>query len=808
MRRACLTALVAGGLVTAPLFFSPSLAAPAAVSWDKAKQGAFLTSLTQDKQGRLFVGTEDFGVWMRDTAGHWHQFNNRNSNLADNSVYALAVDKKGRVWAGTGRSGVSVFDGVQTWRNYNLLNGPLGERVFYIAVCPTDGDVWMATNAGLSRYVTAKGQWRHYSRANGLPSDQIQSLAFDAKGTLYAATQCDGLAIAQAADEYSKWRRVVAPSGLGTEPSGSGLASNNLNDVLVARDGTVYVASNFGLSQGKDNGATWTYLRGADYAGKVRERFIGAPKGWQPKTTALTEDYTTCLAQDASGKLWIGHRTRAYEVQDAPKANRVLDGADTKVDAASGDAGDYVTAILPLSNGTTWVARCGAGLTQAPQITSTTSSTQNTKTNIVSSSDVPLKALAFPAFDVSPTLAQLQAMTAIVQRKRAELPIGGAAFLDEDWRTLGDWVGRYGRGSTILCAMGSPFNHEFNRGTQYDSIIGQLGYNRTPDDRLRHFLTWRKSVDPRVIYDPMLGYRREAEWDDHGETYSMNANGPDLWVSVGVPEGTHQLSLYFFNKDGHDDNNRFRDYNVEVRAVREPLPPWPSALPGNVTDPGYAQAFEKMFVDYWDKRYELVKRAEKQPVLAQTRVRDFWGGVYKSFAARGPAKYWIKIDRNHSFNVILQSVLLQRLDSSWTDDPSMAWMGNVKDNPPDPDAPPAPDPFLLDKILTARGNKSSTRTPQTSSASTDAQTVEAARNLWKALDASYAKSGNEAWQWRYRAAAYRAAAKANAPAVLLANWRWKMAIWTPDDRKKWQMTMARAHWSLLDFTPALRDGNF
>lgn len=314
-----------------------------------------------------------------------------------------------------------------------------------------------------------------------------------------------------------------------------------------------------------------------------------------------------------------------------------------------------------------------------------------------------------------------------------------------------------------------------------------------------------------------MGTRREAERDDHGETYTAEHQGPDLWVSVGVPDGVHQLSLYFFNKDGHDGANRWRDYNVEIRAVQETLPPWPSPLPGKTTDAGYAQAFKKMFVDYWDKRYELCRRAEKQPVLAASRVVNFRGGVYKNFVVRGPAKYWIKIDRDYSFNTLLQAVFLQRLDSSWTEDPAMAWMGNILDNPPDADAPPVPDPFLLDKILATKTNVSRTQSPVSSSATSggatsggatsNAATIEAARDLWKTLDAHIGQS-ERAQQWRGRVAAYRAASKASAPEVLLANWRWKMALWMPQDCQKWQETMARAHWSLLGFNPELKGADF
>lgn len=80
---------------------SPSSAA-FAFSWDNAKQGAFITALVRDESGRVFVGTEDNGVWIRGTRGGWSQYTTKNSGLSDDNIYSLAVDKQGRVWAGTG----------------------------------------------------------------------------------------------------------------------------------------------------------------------------------------------------------------------------------------------------------------------------------------------------------------------------------------------------------------------------------------------------------------------------------------------------------------------------------------------------------------------------------------------------------------------------------------------------------------------------------------------------------------------------------------------------------------------------------
>ncbi len=103
----------------------------------------------------------------------------------------------------------------------------------------------------------------------------------------------------------------------------------------------------------------------------------------------------------------------------------------------------------------------------------------------------------------------------------------------------------------------------------------------------------------------------------------MAQDGPDVWITVQVPEGFHRFSLYLFNKDGHDNTNRYRDYLIQIKQG--------------------------------SKSSEL---HEKFPNLAQARVINFWGGVYQQFALHGPSQYLVRVSRNSSFNTIVCGVFL------------------------------------------------------------------------------------------------------------------------------------------------------
>ncbi len=99
-----------------------------------------------------------------------------------------------------------------------------------------------------------------------------------------------------------------------------------------------------------------------------------------------------------------------------------------------------------------------------------------------------------------------------------------------------------------------------------------------------------------------------------------------------MPDGLFTLSLYWFNKDGHKRNNRFRDYRLSIRAH-------PAGRPMRDID-GF----------------------ERRPEVARGRVQDFWNGVYKRFLVRGPCELTIHQDRNHSFNTNLSGIFLDLVD--------------------------------------------------------------------------------------------------------------------------------------------------
>ena len=649
-------------------------------AWEAFPQpGSFIMSLARDGSGNVWVGTEGNGVWQFTPyaiTNQWKRFTTKDG-LGDDYAYSVAVDQQGRIWAGQLNHGVSVFNG-STWKNYDVPFGPIGERIFKIAVCPTDGDVWMGASAGLTRYSVSRNEWRHYTKGQsekrkaeigshltpalsptdsggegvGLPGDQITAIAFDKQGNIYIGTQCDGVAMASREADYQDWKQApLADQDMPTF-AGFGLPSRLINDLLVATDGTIYAATSGGLAWSRDSGATWQFRRGKDFADKMKGRAGGPPKGWSAKSIPKDvppEDYVTCLAEDNAGVIWADFRQHGM----LALSGYLYEELD-KLSAKETGGADYGRAILPMPDFRPWLASYGKGLLRAaaPRRLRPKQVAQNEAAPLATDAPFPTPARA-------PDLAELNGLLKEVESvPSARLTNGAVLPLEDDWRTQGQWTGRYGRFWIVLCANWSPKNDVWGAGwdVQYDA---RMGLNHAPGDSLRYWVHWLATKDNRCLeMSPTYLHsrvvkklttwdvdRRESEWDDHGETYPMSMDGPHVYCSLNIPAGLFYLSLYEVDPNGHSPAARFRDYEISIRPH-----PGRASLDQRIGNTTVMRSF-----------YDIVEFAQK-PELAHARAHDFWGGVYKRFLVRGPAKLTIQVNRNYSFNTILPGVMLDLVD--------------------------------------------------------------------------------------------------------------------------------------------------
>lgn len=533
----------------------------------------YLTDCLLASDGSIWITSEGQGIYClkpleKAQAGKesWLDISYYYGLKKETNYYSIAEDKQGRIWVGTDNEGVSVFNG-EKWKTYNRENALLGERIFDIAVSPVTGDVAIATSGGVNVFKPQTNQWLNLTRAEGLVEDQVETLAYDDQGYLWLGYACGGVSQLSGQQGYhminteqAKWywdkeNRVRQP----IDSFGSGLPSNLCNTILPTKKGYILLGTNNGLALKKGTGS-WKYLRGEDYRDKNQglwnvkvDRNISS----QGEPLLLPEDYITCLAETKEG-WWIGFRQKGAVLVSPLNLKKIKLGSLPK-----NIKNPFVKSLLTLPNGSVYAVTYGHGIINIQK------GEKRNQLKVTEREKLP----SFPAIPSIKTLDELnreavkfnQTVDEEIDRKTKKNPY--AVAWKEDWATKGDWCGYYGKDYALLCGtcnMGNDIITNLDVKIDIDQI---LGFHKKKEDSLSvrpH--NDNASLNPNVLFNPKTGTRIATEWSDNGEEYAPKFDGPDIWTSIQLPEGDHALSLYFYNYQGKDLNTgAWRDFIIEVR---------------------------------------------------------------------------------------------------------------------------------------------------------------------------------------------------------------------------------------------------
>lgn len=154
----------------------------------------------QDQKGFMWFGTKD-GLNRFDGQKFQtfhHQLNDNNS-IGNNFIRSLYQDKQNTLWVGTER-GVYLYNYTKnTFRFFDKQTenkSPLIQAVY--SICEDQqGNIWLGTDMGLYCYQTDKQEIKSYSAQPGnkfsLPSNFVNSVICDSKGTVWVGTLSGGL---------------------------------------------------------------------------------------------------------------------------------------------------------------------------------------------------------------------------------------------------------------------------------------------------------------------------------------------------------------------------------------------------------------------------------------------------------------------------------------------------------------------------------------------------------------------------------------------------------------------------------------
>ena len=317
-------------------------------------EGLRVTALTEDSSGRLWIGTQDKGLFCC-TNHEVRPF--QGGRLSDRTVNCIAEDTAGNLWVGTplgldriGPNGVRVFTSKQGLPN-DFISSIYAAR---------SGTLWITTRGGLCRYEDGQvlpvgfqpesvgrspefiGVWEDHqgnrwafgdtylvNLAEGKQlnlwsgdssSTRIWSLCEDHKGQLWVGTSGQGL--------FSFGGDKFQPLSL---PAGQ--LFSDVRALCEDRQGNLWLGT-FG------GGIVRLQSRGV--------RLLDADSGLPPGPA-------TCLAVDAKGRVWMGFEHGGLFSASAEHFER------SGIEAALGNQ-NLISSLAAAPDGSLWVGTLGLGL--------------------------------------------------------------------------------------------------------------------------------------------------------------------------------------------------------------------------------------------------------------------------------------------------------------------------------------------------------------------------------------------------------------------------------------------------------------
>ncbi len=164
-----------------------------------------VSCIYQDPGGSLYFGTQNSGVYIRDTHNCWTRVDER-TGLGDNRISDICPRQDGVIFIATFGGGVSMLRD-QKIENITEKNGLAGNSVFDI-VAGRDGSMYFGTHGGISVY--RRSRIENYDENTGLSKNYVIAVHATCNGTLFVGTFNGGLNIYR----DGTWQNLTVKDGL------------------------------------------------------------------------------------------------------------------------------------------------------------------------------------------------------------------------------------------------------------------------------------------------------------------------------------------------------------------------------------------------------------------------------------------------------------------------------------------------------------------------------------------------------------------------------------------------------------------
>lgn len=157
-----------------------------------------VNAIVQDKDSFIWLATQN-GLSRFDGRKMTHFYNQPDdpNSLGSNWVWSLFSDSEGRLWIGTA-NGIHLYQ-AESNNFFNFLDPAVDNKSISGINEDNQGNIWFSTHySGAIMYDTQQGTFTSYSkRAKNIPANELNDILVDADDTVWVATESQGLLLKQ-----------------------------------------------------------------------------------------------------------------------------------------------------------------------------------------------------------------------------------------------------------------------------------------------------------------------------------------------------------------------------------------------------------------------------------------------------------------------------------------------------------------------------------------------------------------------------------------------------------------------------------
>ncbi|MFT5520989.1 MAG: ligand-binding sensor domain-containing protein [Enterobacterales bacterium] len=356
-----------------------------------------LNSIFVDSSEQLWVGTEEFGVFIINQENYQVSRNEHLALLNNSDVRAIFEDSRNRMWIGTDGKGALLITrndkAIFHFLQQENTQGTISHNRIRSIIEDSNGRIWLATRGGgINRFDELSKTFTHYMNDptdnKSLSHNRVYQIFEDSQKKLWMAT-AEGVSIYQPASNNFL--------NIKQKPSQPyGLSSDRVLAIFQDNAGLIWLGTNSGLNQWNPVNAVFAHYRqisedpitlsddmvygfaetnsGAFYVGT----FGGGLNSFDPETNKIglvknsdgsgkTAKFITSLLMDNQQQLWVGSIPEGVKVysEDLQELAHYQHSEQNENSLSA----NGITDIIQDSDGEIWISAFGAGINRLDKIT-------------------------------------------------------------------------------------------------------------------------------------------------------------------------------------------------------------------------------------------------------------------------------------------------------------------------------------------------------------------------------------------------------------------------------------------------------